>query len=318
MTLALLALSGVGIALPHRLRLETAPPMLAAYLWLAALALRALSAVLVALYAALWFPHTHLFALITDWCWHPAVPLVEANLSVEGHAFGDLAVLVPATALGLSLLAVVWGLWRAARSIGKLMRSGGRGLGPGGSVIIGGADVLVAAAGLARPRVLVSAGALAALDDEELAAGLAHERGHIARHHSVLLVAGELCRALARLLPGTGKAAAELAYHLERDADEYALQRAHDPLALASAICKAAGGSGSPALMALGGGRAATARLRVLASGDEITPGRPTGSLRVVAAALTALVLLMVLAAPAVAASGVGKGGHAASTHCRG
>jgi len=61
--------------------------------------------------------------------------------------------------------------------------------------------VLVAAAGLRKPRVVVSAGALLNLDDEELAASLDHEHGHIVRRHRYVLVAAELCRALARLFP---------------------------------------------------------------------------------------------------------------------
>ena len=58
-------------------------------------------------------------------------------------------------------------------------------------------ELLVAAAGLRRPRVLVSAGALLALDDDELEASLEHERGHIARRHRYVLVVSELSAYIA-------------------------------------------------------------------------------------------------------------------------
>jgi len=77
------------------------------------------------------------------------------------------------------------------------------------------------------------------LDDEELAASLEHERGHVARRHRFALVIAEVCRASARALPGTRHAVAELIFHLERDADRLVVDRLHDPAALASAICKA-------------------------------------------------------------------------------
>ena len=80
--------------------------------------------------------------------------------------------------------------------------------------------------GCGRPRIVISAGALVALDDAELLASLDHERGHIALRHRYLLVAGELARAVARFLPGTRAAARELVFSLERDADRYALDAA--------------------------------------------------------------------------------------------
>lgn len=49
-----------------------------------------------------------------------------------------------------------------------------------------------------------------------------------------LLVAAEICRALARFVPGTAATISELRYHLERDADEYALRCRHEPTALAA------------------------------------------------------------------------------------
>jgi beta-lactamase regulating signal transducer with metallopeptidase domain len=178
-------------------------------------------------------------------------------------------------------------------------------------VIVGGDDVLLAAAGLTHPTVVVSAGALTALDDAELAAGLEHERGHIARHHRYLLLFAEGCRALGALLPGTRRAAAELAYHLERDADAYALARSHEPLALASAICKAAGARPTAALMmGLGGGVRLQERVQGLI---DIRPSSVDVRWdRIAVVTTTLLFALVVLLAVAVPALALGATGHTA------
>lgn len=88
---------------------------------------------------------------------------------------------LPAVALALSALSVVFGLWRAARSVKALLASRKIGPGPRDSIVVEDGGLLVAVAGLRRPRVLISAGA--AFDDEELGASLEHEHGHIQRRH---------------------------------------------------------------------------------------------------------------------------------------
>ncbi len=60
------------------------------------------------------------------------------------------------------------------------------------------------------------------------------------RRHRYVLVYAEMCHALAHILPGTGTAIEELAFHLERDADRRALARRVDRQALAAALTKAA------------------------------------------------------------------------------
>lgn len=132
------------------------------------------------------------------------------------------------------------GVVRAARTVHRLLKRHALRPGPRESVIVGGAEVLLAAAGMRRPRVLVSAGALIALDDAELSAGPDHERGHIARRHRYLLVLAQLLYALGRLVPGSRQALRELSFHLERDADRWSLARRNDRQALARVITKAA------------------------------------------------------------------------------
>lgn len=317
MTLALALVLAAAIALPHALRLGTAAPLTAALIWLAALALRALGGIFVVLYVVLFLPATELFSLVTHWCWHAVVPFVATHLGLSGHQVGDVATLAPAFVPAVSLLSVVWAVWRAARAVGHLVTRRAVGVGPAGSVIVGGRGVFVASAGLARPKVVVSADALTDLDDEELAAGLAHEEGHIAHRHRYLVLVGQLCRALGRFVPGTRRASQELVFHLERDADQFAVARQHDPLALASAICKAAGGSSPlPQVMTLGAAPGLIARVRLL-TGEPQRVARGRQRLNAVAVGLAVLVAVLAAALPAVAAAGVRQlDGTPVERHC--
>lgn len=306
MTIVLALVVASAIGLPHVLSLREAPPLVAAVIWLSALVLRALTAVSAALFVVFYLPGTQLFNLVTHWCWHAVLPFFATHLGLSGHQVGDVAIVAPAFVLAVSLMSALWALRRAAQAVAELVRRSFVGRGPAGSVIIEGADVFVAAAGLAHPRVVVSAGALTALDDEELAASLEHERGHIARRHRYLMVLAEICRALGRFVPGGSRGSAELAFHLERDADAYAIGRRHDPLALASAICKAAGaGPFGPAVMALSGGYGVTTRLAYL-TGQRPRPRASTDRFhRFLAIALASVALGLMVGLPAVAVAGI-------------
>ena len=310
-------LVGAAITAPHMLRLERAHPATAAIIWLSAVVLRALVALFVVVFFVFYVPTTAVFALVTHWCWHTALPLVTSHLGLDGHSVGDIAMLAPALALAVSVVSVSVGLWRATRAVSAWVGRTSIGPGPDESVIVGENDIVVAAAGLRRPRVIISAGALTSFDDEELAASLAHERGHIARRHRFVLVTAEVSRSVARLLPGTRRAVAELIFHLERDADRWALERKHDPIALASAICKAArpttGISG--ALLTLSGG-AVTRRVRQLLEG-AVMPGR-RARLDVLAAGMVILAIGLGAALPSATLAGiaVAEQSSGAVRHC--
>jgi len=143
MTIAFAILIAAGIAVPHAVRLDRATPLLAATIWASALALRAVTAVGVALFIVFWFPATELFQLVTHWCWHRAVPFVAVHLGLNGHSIGDVATVLPATLLAASLLSVIFGLWRAARRVHNLLLRGALGPGPRRSVIIRDGEVMV-------------------------------------------------------------------------------------------------------------------------------------------------------------------------------
>lgn len=316
MTMLVATLVGVAIAAPHVLRLDRAHPATAAVIWLAAVYLRALVALFVALFIVLYIPTTTLFDAVTHWCWHAALPVVTSHLGLSGHSVGDIALLAPVFALAVSLLSVCVGLWRATRMISAWVRRTSIGPGPRESLIVGEHDIVVAAAGLRRPRVIVSAGALTSFDDEELAASLDHEHGHIARAHRFVLVTAEIGRSLARMLPGTRRAVAELTFHLERDADRWALDRMHDPAALASAICKAAQPRTSPAaaLLTLSGG-AVTRRVRQLL--ESASTPRRRARLDLLAATMVLLVAALGATLPAATLAAVDKAAQGSSVrHC--
>lgn len=304
MTLGLSAVLLLALAVPRRLDLERAPAALAATICFLALLLRALTAIFFAIFVVLFLPATELFTLLSHWCIDAVIPFIADHLPLDGHAVGDAALVAPSFALVVSVLSVTFGLWQAARRVGELMSKRSIGPGPRDSLILGDGDVVVAAAGFRRPRILISAGALVAFDDEELDASLEHEQGHISRNHRFVLVAAEVCRALARFLPGTAATADELRYHLERDADDYAVRRHHEPSALASAICKAATAQlGGPAL-ALSGGPV-TRRLGRLLDGPPAVSARRLLGLRLCAGVLTVLVATSIAALPAATAAGV-------------
>lgn len=305
--IAAIAICGAAAILaPHLLARLTIAPGPAAALWGLTLALRAATVAAGAALVLTWFPSTAAFNALSHWCWHQVLPQTDAHLAVNGHIIGDLATTAPAVAV---LGAVLWALasvGRAARRVRGALRRLAIGAGPSGSVLLAGRQIIIAAAGLRRPQLVVSAGALTDLDDEELAASLEHERGHIARGHRYILAIALGLRAIAAPLPGTTRCYRELAFHLERDADAYAVRRSHQPAALASAICKAATGGSlpAPAALALTGNQSTVRRVRELLQGATNYDRRqPTRGEWLAVAAMSAALGSAVIAAPVLALS---------------
>ena len=319
---AIAALVGATIAVPHLLRLERASPAVASTVWLSALLLRALAGVFLAVFIVLYAPTTALFDALTHWCWHTVLPVLTTHLGLDGHRVGDVATIVPGLFLAGSLVSMAYGLARTLRSVRSWLRRAQVGAGPRDSVVVADREVVLAAAGLRRPRVVVSAGALVRLDDDELAAGLAHERGHIARRHRFVALLADGSRALGRMIPGTRRAAQELVFHLERDADRWAVTHARqDPCTLASAICKAAVPS-TPrhaAVSSLAGSGRISERLRQLLDAGAAGPGRlQRVASRALAAGMATLALTLVVMSPAAIAAGIRTATAAPPVeHCR-
>jgi hypothetical protein len=139
-----------------------------------------------------------------------------------------------------------------------------------GCTVVEDDGIVVAVPRLGRSRIVLSRAALELMDREELEASIAHEQAHTTRGHRSILVLGSLLAASGRLLPGTRAAENALILSIERDADEYAVRETQKPLALASAICKAAGDRGpASAFAALAGRGGLAVRLEYLVSGGR-------------------------------------------------
>ena len=301
--LAIVLLAPPLVVLPHLLPLERVAPTSAATIWLLALGLRATLAVGAAVFVFLYLPSAGLVHVATHWCFHTLLPLLTEQLGMRGHSLADLASLLPGFALAASLLWVAVGLARATVGLRLLLRRRSRGRGPLGATIVDDDTVIVALAGVGRGEIVVSRAALEAFDGDELAASVAHERGHLQRGHRPILLVARVLAALGRPIPGTRAAERELAFSLERDADEYAVRETRDPLALASAICKSAGvPPQARAVIALRGRGSVVLRLEYLMNGgrQRAAAGLERAT-RVVAAALAVSLLLVVVAVPTLA-----------------
>jgi hypothetical protein len=303
-----------AIVAPHFLRLERVTPIWAAAVWLATLALRAVVAAAGAIFLFVHLPQTGLFEALTHWCLHELFPVLGNELAVSEHPVAHAAGLLPGAVVAGSLAGVAFGLARSWIALGRTLRRR-VGDGPAGSTIVQHQGLLVAIAGLGRRRIVISDAALRALDPGELEASLAHEIGHLERRHRPVLLAAAFLGALARILPGTRAATSALHFHLERDADEYAVARTRDPLALASAICKAASVE-VRGLVALGGRGHARLRLDYLIDGGSRRADRSLEiATRALAGVLISLSLVVAASVPLIVLAGHAPA-EAAAANC--
>lgn len=180
------------------------------------------------------------FAWLPAWCAHLAapMPLLHSHPGLGEHALGDILRLVPAGVVAISALLSAIRVSAEHREVARWIKNSSIGEGPSGSVIVRHPEMMLAVAGVRRPKILVSPAALISLDDAELAAGLQHELGHIERWHQIVSAVGVVLFGFSRAVPGGQRTLARLRYYLERDADEFAVGRTEDPTSLARAICK--------------------------------------------------------------------------------
>jgi Zn-dependent protease with chaperone function len=155
-----------------------------------------------------------------------------------------------------------------------------------------------------HPTVIVTTGALRALDAGQLGAVLAHERAHLAGRHHRLLAMARIAGHVLPFLPLMRDAGTQVARLVELHADDVAT-RASDPRSLATAlVVLATGTSPEPAL-------AAAATDAVQRIHRLLGPAEPLGRarrqlLRATAASLALAPVLLALA-PAVAALALGR-----------
>jgi len=307
------ALSIPATAAPHYIPLHRAAPMTGAAVWMLALLLRALIVVGATTLVFARLAHTDLLEAALNWCWHEVLPDIPGWLGFAEHPVAHAAVAVPVFAIAGAVFAH---LLRGVQAwLGLRRRLVGAGaVGPQGAALLAEDDVVVAVTRFGRGRVVVSDGALEAMDEEELAAGMAHELAHLRRRHRPLLLLASLLSTIGGLLPGTTRAHRELCFQLERDADSWAVRRLHDPLSLASAICKAAGVLEPRGTAGLAGRGPVTRRLAELTGERGV---RSTGvelTARALAAGLAGVVLALAVAAPTWAGTlGDAHAGHICS-----
>lgn len=88
-----------------------------------------------------------------------------------------------------------------------------------------------------RPRIVLSDGALGLLDEYEVSAVLAHERGHVQGHHGLAMLPFASMVDLLRWLPYVRRAPASVAGLLEMAADDFA-GRQHGRRVVARALAR--------------------------------------------------------------------------------
>jgi Zn-dependent protease with chaperone function len=155
-----------------------------------------------------------------------------------------------------------------------------------------------------QPTVIVTTGALQALDPSQLDAVLAHERAHLAYHHHRLLAIARIGAQVLPFVPLARDMATQVARLIEMHADD-AATGTRDGEVLATALVALAGASG-PAP-----GLAAAATDAVQRIHRLLGPAEPLGRVRrqLLRAGASALALTPVLLAlaPAVVALALGR-----------
>ena len=138
-----------------------------------------------------------------------------------------------------------------------------------------------------RPRIVISAGAIELLDDAELDAVVAHERGHAHERHGLVMLPLAGVSKVFAFVPYARLAPSSVAGLLEMAADDYAVRR-RDPSALISALVSMATAGAVPSCpFALTGGWVSRRVERLLHGNPEST--------RVVLGASGAALLLLAL-----------------------
>lgn len=159
--------------------------------------------------------------------------------------------------------------------------------------------------GFVRPRIAVTAGLLARVDDEALTAVLAHERHHARRRDPARYVALRALTAAAFMFPVAGAVARRIETRLELAADRAAVAETR-PSALGAALLAVLADAAAPMLGAAGLSPT-EARIAHL-TGEASLPAIPVGSV-VATAACAATIAWSVME--------LGSSGHLVPMVCR-
>ncbi len=229
----------LGPRVLSRLRCAEHAPHLAITAWLAAIA-----SVL-----ATWLAATALMGIDVARHWDsPALVLAACVTRLQAMAVGQsgvaaqVALVAAATGTGAAaavltvrLARALVGLRKRAHEHARAVRIVGRASGDDDVLVVDAATPGAYCVAGRPAAIVLTTGALGALDDRQLAAVLAHERAHLAGHHLQLVCA---LRAAAAVLPRVRlitEGAAEVARLLEMCADD-ACVRQHGSSALLSGL----------------------------------------------------------------------------------
>ncbi len=151
--------------------------------------------------------------------------------SVAALALGSVAVAVLLLA-GRSMLGQLRASHRFVRGLGPLSTPSA----PGGARVFQGSAPQAFCAGLLRPRVYVSSGALTTLSREELDAVLAHEAHHARLRDPLRVLFARVLGDALSFLPGVRQLGDRYSALAEVAADQTAVRAAGDRASLASAL----------------------------------------------------------------------------------
>jgi Zn-dependent protease with chaperone function len=194
--------------------------------------------------------------------------------------------------------------WQQARQHAQTARLVGRAERSLGAVLVDHPEPVAYCVAGRHPTVILSTGAVDALDQAQLEAVLAHERAHLAGRHHRLLALARVARLALPCLPLMRDADAQVARLVEMHADD-AAARTNDRRSLATAlVVLATGASPGPAL-------AAAATDSVQRIHRLLRPAEPLGTarrylLRVTAASM-GLAPIALSIAPAMLALALGR-----------
>jgi len=250
---------------------------------------------------------------------------------------GDLLIhLISYGLLGLLLGGALRALWCAALSVWRTRRfiaatpvCGGaraRRRGPAGARagLGGGLDLLVDPRpraycyGLRRPRVAVTTGLLALLDEDELEAVLRHEAYHAAYRDPLRLVAANVLAAIFFFLPLLALLRDHYAVAAELAADRHAVRGMGTSRGIAAALYKLLSRSESPPpASAVGATSALPLRVDALLDGAiAVRPRLRPGVLLRTAVGVVGLALLLVVPLSLFASNGLLSQSHLAAILC--
>jgi hypothetical protein len=187
--------------------------------------------------------------LTEDW---RVAPSASHHITVFGERLGypvaNAAAVVIVVLAALGAIVTALALWAIVREVGAARRLARRlaGLCPSprdGVWMIDDGHPAAFCAGLLRPRVYVTTGAIAVLDPPELDAVLLHERHHASRRDPLRATAARVTARSLFFVPGLGDLQEGQQLLAELGADERAVAgQAGDPTALAQAMLSFSGG----------------------------------------------------------------------------